>query len=34
LHLAPENGWRLSSIYHQGYRLEKLSADDMAAQAS
>jgi DNA-binding response OmpR family regulator len=33
LHLTPENGWRLSSIYHQGYRLEKLSAEDMVMQA-
>ena len=24
LDLVPENGWRLSSIYHQGYRLEHL----------
>jgi len=24
LHLVPENGWRLGSIYHQGYRLEQL----------
>jgi len=32
LHLTPENGWRLSSIYHQGYRLEKLSAEDMVMQ--
>lgn len=24
LKLAPEHGWRLSSIYHQGYRLEQL----------
>lgn len=24
LNLAPEYGWRLSSIYHQGYRLEQL----------
>ncbi|MEJ2141624.1 MAG: response regulator transcription factor [Gammaproteobacteria bacterium] len=27
LDLAPENGWRLSSIYHQGYRLERLETD-------
>lgn len=32
LYLTPENGWRLSSIYHQGYRLEKLSSDDMVKQ--
>lgn len=25
LDIAPEKGWRLSSIYHQGYRLEHLS---------
>lgn len=24
LDLTPENGWRLSSIYHQGYRLERV----------
>lgn len=24
LEIAPEKGWRLSSIYHQGYRLEHL----------
>jgi DNA-binding response OmpR family regulator len=24
LHIDPEKGWRLSSIYHQGYRLEHL----------
>ncbi len=24
LNLVPENGWRLGSIYHQGYRLEQL----------
>jgi two-component system, OmpR family, response regulator RegX3 len=29
LHLSPENGWRLSSIYHQGYRLEQLSPEDV-----
>jgi len=29
LNLSPENGWRLSSIYHQGYRLERLSPEDV-----
>ncbi len=24
LHLMPDAGWRLTSVYHQGYRLEKL----------
>ena len=24
LDLNPENGWKLSAIYHQGYRLEQL----------
>lgn len=24
LELNPENGWRLASVYHQGYRLERL----------
>ena len=28
LNLSPENGWRLSSIYHQGYRLEQLPVED------
>lgn len=32
LHLAPENGWRLSSIYHQGYRLERLTNEDFTLQ--
>lgn len=27
LDLTPENGWRLSSIYHQGYRLERVDTD-------
>jgi len=30
LNLMPEFGWRLSSIYHQGYRLEQLPHDDMS----
>ena len=30
LHLTPENGWRLSSIYHQGYRLERLTTEELA----
>jgi len=28
LNLMPEFGWRLSSIYHQGYRLEQLPQDE------
>ena len=28
LNIAPENGWRLISIYQRGYRLEHISADD------
>jgi len=24
LNLRPENGWRLSSVYHYGYRLEQV----------
>ena len=28
LDIAPENGWRLTSIYQRGYRLEHISADD------
>ncbi|MDX1461022.1 MAG: response regulator transcription factor [Xanthomonadales bacterium] len=27
LNLRPENGWQLSSVYHYGYRLERLSDD-------
>lgn len=27
LDLSPENGWRLSSIYHQGYRLERVETE-------
>lgn len=30
LELTPENGWRLESIYHYGYRLEKLAATESA----
>lgn len=29
LNLSPENGWRLSSIYHEGYRLEQLTPEDV-----
>lgn len=32
LQLIPENGWRLSSIYHQGYRLERLASEEMVLQ--
>ncbi|MGD8577629.1 MAG: helix-turn-helix domain-containing protein, partial [Thiohalophilus sp.] len=28
LELFPENGWRLTSIYHQGYRLEQINPDE------
>lgn len=28
LELGPETGWRLSAIYHQGYRLEPIEKDD------
>lgn len=28
LELDPEHGWRLNSIYHQGYRLEQVSEND------
>jgi len=28
LELVPENGWRLSAIYHQGYRLEQVEQDE------
>jgi hypothetical protein len=27
--LIPENGWRLSAIYHQGYRLEQVDKEDL-----
>ena len=27
LDLSQENGWRLSSIYHQGYRLERVEVE-------
>ena len=26
LGLTPENGWRLSAVYHHGYRLERVAA--------
>lgn len=29
LNLNPEHGWRLSAIYHQGYRLEQLDVEEM-----
>jgi len=29
LELCPENGWRLSAIYHQGYRLEQVDKEDL-----
>lgn len=29
LELEPKNGWRLSAIYHQGYRLEQLDSEEM-----
>lgn len=28
LGLRPENGWQLSSVYHYGYRLERLATDE------
>lgn len=28
LGLRPENGWQLSSVYHYGYRLERLTTDE------
>ena len=30
LNLVPENGWRISAIYHHGYRLERLEGDRKA----
>jgi len=31
--LTPENGWRLSAIYHQGYRLEQADRNDYPIEA-
>ena len=31
LDLTPENGWRLSAIYHQGYRLEQIDKDEASS---
>lgn len=31
LQLVPENGWRLASVYHQGYRLEQLAKSGRAS---
>lgn len=31
LDLAPEKGWRLTAIYHQGYRLEQVDAEEKKA---
>ncbi|NNG14225.1 MAG: winged helix-turn-helix domain-containing protein, partial [Gammaproteobacteria bacterium] len=28
LGLVPENGWRISAIYHHGYRLEQVETGD------
>lgn len=33
LGLVPENGWRISAIYHHGYRLEQLDTPDRQTQA-
>lgn len=30
LDLIPENGWRLTAIYHQGYRLEQVDKEEFA----
>ncbi len=30
LDLNPDNGWRLSAIYHQGYRLEQVDKEEFA----
>ena len=32
LELLPEKGWRLISIYHQGYRLEQVNPEDLAEE--
>lgn len=29
LELVPEHGWKLSAIYHQGYRLEQVDIEDL-----
>ncbi len=31
LALVPENGWRLKAVYHHGYRLERVPAEDSNA---
>ena len=31
LELSPEKGWRLGAIYHQGYRLEQVDAEEQQA---
>lgn len=31
LQLTAENGWRLTSVYHQGYRLERVDRDLVSA---
>lgn len=33
LELNPESGWRLSAIYHQGYRLEQVDKDELPTDA-
>ena len=33
LGIVPESGWRLSSIYQHGYRLEKLSLEDESSKS-
>jgi len=33
LELFPERGWRLSSIYHQGYRLEQIPPEEQGSAA-
>jgi len=33
LGLVPENGWRISAIYHHGYRLEQLQTDPATTTA-
>ncbi len=33
LELFPEQGWRLSSIYHQGYRLEQIHPEEQGSAA-
>ena len=34
LELVPERGWKLSAIYHQGYRLEQIDIEDLPQESA